>query len=620
MCGIAGFIYDSINREQDQIELNNILESIAHRGPDGSGTSINYDSNFAIGLGHKRLSIIDISSGGHQPMDSDYLTIVYNGEIYNYKEIKSKLEVLGHKFNSSSDTEVVLKAYKEWGANCFAQFNGMWALAIHDKKNNLFLLCRDRSGVKPLYWYLKDNKFVFASELKAFHRYSLFKKEIDPTGLSLYFQYGYIKEPYTIFRNAFKLEAGHYLTLNLNGSLEPKLQKYWDIKDFYIKPKLKIADNEALSEIERLMIKGFNYNMISDVPVGVFLSGGIDSSLVASILQSTNSSRIKTFTIGFDGAEFDEAQSAKKIAEYLGTDHHELYCSDSDIKEIIGMLPNIMDEPFGDTSIVPTLILSKLTSQHVNVALSADGGDELFGGYNSYVDAVSYTKYAEHLGHLPVKIVKTLLVYYGSKLLDINKIKYYKLLEFFNHPKSYLENYQIFNKHVFNNELEELFGLGCIDLFSDINHSEFENPYDALLCASYKTFLNNDVLYKVDKSTMAFSIEGRVPFLDRDLVEFVTQLPINLKIRGKILKYGSKKILSQYIPNRFYDNKKRGFSIPPSQLDRLISPLFKEEELKELVEIGILNDLDEIEQIISNNWRVKWLLYIYLVWYNKWMK
>lgn len=619
MCGITGFIHKASSDDQDFIELNKMLETIRHRGPDDFGTEIDHKNNYTIALGHRRLSILDLSSGGHQPMSFEDLSIIYNGEIYNFKEIRTKLEALGYKFSSSSDTEVILKAYHKWGVKCFELFNGMWAIAILDKKNKTLLLCRDRSGVKPLYWYLKDNNFIFGSELKALHQSSLFNKEINTIGLSFYFQYGYIKEPHTIFNNTYKLEAGHYLSVSLKEHIEVKQHKYWDIIDFYLKPKLKLDDQEALKEIERLMINGFNYRMISDVPVGLFLSGGIDSSLVTAILQSTNTNKLKTFTIGFNDARYDEAPFARKIAEHLGTDHHELYCSNSDIQDIMDILPEIIDEPFADSSIIPTLLVSKFTRQHVTVALSADGGDEVFGGYQSFIDAYNITEQAKKIGSFPAKIATNLLESFPFTLLKSYSSKYFKLIELTSQPESYLRNYQLFNKHTFNKEMDKLYGLAPVDLYNDMSHSKFDTPYDAMLSWTYKMFLNNDVLQKVDKAGMACRLEGREPFLDVNLVEFVAQLPINLKIRGNQLKWASKEILFKYIPKNFYHGEKMGFTIPSSQLVDYVEERFDYSLLNLLVNKNIFKKEIANKKYLNQNWRIKWLVFIFLTWHNKWM-
>jgi len=620
MCGIAGFIHKTNNNDQDLTILNKMLDSIKHRGPDDYGTEICNKGNFTVALGHKRLSILDLSIGGHQPMNFESLSIIYNGEIYNFKELRANLEAFGYKFTSSSDTEVILKAYHKWGTKCFDQFNGMWAIAIFDKTNNTLILCRDRSGVKPLYWYLKDNNFIFGSELKEFHQSPLFEKEINKIGLSLYFQYGYIKEPYTIFNNTFKLEAGHYLSVKLDHQIEVEKHKYWDITDFYLKPKIKIDEQEALKEVERLMIKGFNYRMISDVPVGVFLSGGIDSSLVTAILQSTNTSKIKTFTIGFDDPKYDEAPYAKRIAKHLGTDHHELYCTDYDIQNILDTLPEIIDEPFADSSIIPTLLVSKFTRQHVTVALSADGGDELFGGYQSFMDAYNLTNQLKKIGALPAKVATNLLGNYPFALLKGYGSKYYKLLELTSHPGSNLKNYQLFNKHSFDKEMFKFYGLAPIDINIESNNSNFHSPYDEMLCWTFKTFLNNDVLQKVDKAGMAYKLEGREPFLDVNLVEFVAQLPIGLKIKEKQLKWASKEILFKYIPKELYHGRKMGFSIPSAQLINHVEERFDYTLLNQLISEGIFKTEVANKDFLNKNWRIKWLIFIFLIWYAEWME
>lgn len=619
MCGIAGFIHKKTTSPQDSIELDRMLDSIKHRGPDGYGTEIYTGNNYTIAFGHRRLSIIDLSDGGLQPMNFEWFSLVFNGEIYNFKEIRTNLESFGYKFTSSSDTEVILKAYHKWGVKCFDLFNGMWAIAIFDHANNTIILCRDRSGVKPLYWYKKNNDFIFGSELKAFHQSSLFEKKIDNIGLSLYLQYGYIKEPYSIFEDTYKLEAGHYLIVKLNQQIEVEKHKYWDITDFYLKPKIKIDEQEAIKQVEQLMIKGFNYRMISDVPVGIFLSGGIDSSLVAAILQSTNTNKIKTFTIGFNNPNFDEAPYAKRIAKHLGTDHHELYCTDHDVNEILETLPEIIDEPFADSSIIPTLLVSRFARQHVTVALSADGGDELFGGYQSFLDAYTLTNQLKKIGKLPSKIATNLLANVPFTLLKSYGSKYYKLLELTSHPNSYIKNYQLFNKHSFDEEMYKLYNLKPVEINSELENYNFQSSYDEMFSWAFKTFLNNDVLQKVDKAGMAYSLEGREPFLDVNLMEFVAQLPNSLKINDGQLKWGLKEILFKYMPKELYHGRKMGFSIPSVQLINHVEERFDYNLLSQLSLEGIFNTEVVNKDFLNKNWRVKWLIFIFLNWHSKWM-
>ena len=383
MCGITGFC--DFNKSIKKEFLENATSVLKHRGPDDSNSEVYETGNATIGFGHRRLSILDLSACGRQPMHSDdeNISIILNGEIYNFKEIKKELQNEGHLFHSASDTEVIIKSYQQWGIDAVHKFIGMFAFVLFDKNKNVLYCFRDRAGVKPFYYYKNNDCVLFASELKAFHEYPLFKKEINEEAVSLFFKYAYIRAPHTIFKNAFKLQAGHYLEIDISKK-EVKEIKYYDVINFYNKPKLKISEEEAIEETERLMKSAFQYRLVSDVTVGVFLSGGYDSSAVAAILQKNNQQKIKTFTIGFHENNFNEAPYAKKIANYLGTDHHEFYCTEKEAQNIIPQLADIFDEPFGDSSAIPTTLVSRFAAKQVSVALSADGGDEIFAGYNRY--------------------------------------------------------------------------------------------------------------------------------------------------------------------------------------------------------------------------------------------
>ena len=373
MCGIIGFI----DKKKSINTLNDMLNIQSYRGPDDRG--LYFDEKNGVHFGHNRLSIQDLSSYGHQPFVSDcgnYI-IVFNGEVYNFKNIRVDLEELGYKFISNSDTEVILYSYKEWGIKCIDKFIGMFAFAILDKVEDKLVLIRDRAGVKPLYYYIYEDQFMFSSEIKSFHKHPKFKKEQNLEVLPYFFQFGYIPAPYTIFKNCFKLEAGHYLELKIDN-LEFKITKYWDVNDFYLQEKFTKSENEILKDIEKILDDAIDLRMVSDVPVGVFLSGGYDSSLVASILAKKQGKKINTFTIGFDDEKYNEAKHAKTIAEYLGTNHTEYYMRNSDMLDLVEKLPFYYDEPFGDSSALPTMIVSKLARQSVTVALSSDGGDEAF--------------------------------------------------------------------------------------------------------------------------------------------------------------------------------------------------------------------------------------------------
>ena len=355
-------------------------DSMAYGGPDDAG----HYSDDLISMGHRRLAVIDLSAAGHQPMVWKEYIMVFNGEVYNYQEIRKELESLGHVFTSDTDSEVILKSYVQWGKEGVHRFRGMFAFAIWNKQTQHLLLCRDRVGVKPLYWYWKDGLFMFASELKAFHEHPQFDKTINQQAVSLFLQQGYIPSPNCIFKYAHKLTPGSFLEINAKGDIQES--SYWDIQEIFQNQKETIVDeNEALEQLEDLLKDSFRLRMVADVPVGIFFSGGVDSSLVTTLLQKESSRPLNTFTIGFREEANNEAVIAKEIAEYLGTNHTELYCEQEDFVKSIPQLPEWFDEPMGDTAALPTFMVSKLAREQVTVSLSADGGDELFGGYTKYL-------------------------------------------------------------------------------------------------------------------------------------------------------------------------------------------------------------------------------------------
>ncbi|MEL6925456.1 MAG: asparagine synthase (glutamine-hydrolyzing) [Bacteroidota bacterium] len=383
MCRIVGI------RQQDQpIEaplLDRMRDTMAYGGPDAAQSWISEDGR--LGFGHRRLSILDLSEEGTQPFHWNGMTICFNGEVYNFTEVKKKMPE--YEFKSGTDTEVILKAFHKWGKECVHHFRGMFAFAIYAPESGQLVLCRDRVGVKPLYWYLKDGLFMFASELKAFHQHPAFDTSINHEAVSLFLQQGYIPSPQCIFKHAHKLEAGHWM--EVDASLNIKKTKYWSVKQAYAKSETdQRSEDLILEELEALLKESFQLRMVADVPVGMFLSGGIDSSLVTALLQNQYDHPLKTFTIGFEHKERDEAPYAKKVAEHLGTDHTELYCTESDATDIIPEFFSIYDEPTGDHSGIPTYLVSKLAREQVKVSLSADGADELFGGYAKYQITKNY--------------------------------------------------------------------------------------------------------------------------------------------------------------------------------------------------------------------------------------
>ena len=554
MCGIIGFI----DKKKSINTLNDMLNIQSYRGPDDRG--LYFDEKNGVHFGHNRLSIQDLSSYGHQPFVSDcgnYI-IVFNGEVYNFKNIRVDLEELGYKFISNSDTEVILYSYKEWGIKCIDKFIGMFAFAILDKVEDKLVLVRDRAGVKPLYYYADEKEFMFSSEIKSFHKHPEFKKEQNLEVLPCFFQFGYIPAPYTIFKNCFKLEAGNYLELSL-GNLEFKITKYWDVNDFYLQEKFTKSEYEILEDIEAILDNAIDLRMVSDVPVGVFLSGGYDSSLVASILAKKQGKKINTFTIGFDDEKYNEAKHAKLIAEYLGTNHTEYYMNNSDMLNLVESLPFYYDEPFGDSSALPTMIVSKLARQSVTVALSADGGDEAFCGYSKYFFLNKFQNIFS--SSFKREILKTGLNFFSANSVEyINtklpknlkqtniKDKYTKFQRAIN-SKSLEEMFENASSYVDKNEIARFLKVSknkeLFKKWEKIGSIEFLNQ---MMAIDYKLFMNDDVLTKVDRATMSVSLEGREPLLDHRIIEYMARVPLDIKYKNKQGKYLLRQVLYKYLP------------------------------------------------------------------------
>ena len=633
MCGIAGFV--DFNKKSNLDMLKNMTDVLHHRGPDDSGCKFDTFENAEIGLGHRRLSILDLTSQGHQPMGFEDIDIVYNGEVYNFAEIKVELEEFDYTFDSDSDTEVILKAYHKWGLKAVDKFNGMFAIALYDRSISKLFLIRDRSGIKPLYYYHKDDLLLYASELKSMHAHPNFKKVIDIDSVALFLQLQYIPEPYSIFNDCFKLRAGHFLEIDLKSKKIQEI-KYWDVIDYYNKPKLDISEDEAIQETERLLKSAFDYRMVSDVPVGIFLSGGYDSSAVTSILQSQRSEKLKTFTIGFHEKGFDEAPYAKQVAKYLGTEHHEYYCTQKDALEIIPKLATIYDEPFSDVSAIPTTLVSTLAREEVTVSLSADGGDELFAGYEKYIRTMNYYK---TFSKVP-SFIKTPL---GSMMSSINPNSIPFLKDTYNFQTRF-EKMQSMLKA--KNAVDIMKDTSLYFTYDEVNNllnnkankrdtnfdkssmlDESNDELNTMLAIDYKTYMVDDVLTKVDRATMSVSLEGREPFLDYRIIEFTATLPSEYKYKNGTQKHILKEITHKYLPKEMMDRPKMGFGVP-------IHEWFKD-ELKEyflhylsedrLEKEGIFNASEVVrlrdKYLNGDNQNVDnlWSILMFEMWYEKWM-
>lgn len=631
MCGIAGFC-DFSKKSLNDI-LKNMTDVLHHRGPDDSGYFFDESEYAQIGLGHRRLSILDLSAHGHQPMSFEYLDIVFNGEVYNFKEIKKELLELGYTFHSDSDTEVILKSYHQWGIKSVDRFNGMFAIAIYDKKANKLIFVRDRAGVKPFYYYTKDNLILFSSELKSFHKHPDFQKEINKSSLSLYLQFGYIPEPHSIFKNTYKLKAGHYIEIDLKSQKFQEI-KYWDVVDFYNKPKLDISQDEAIEKTEELLKSSFEYRMVSDVPVGVFLSGGYDSSVVTAILQNGRNEKLNTFTIGFKEKGFDEAPYAKKVAKYLGTNHTEYYCTQKDALEIIPKLAEMYDEPFGDSSAIPTTLVSALARKSVTVSLSADGGDEIFAGYGKYTTTKQYFDKFNKISNSIKSLINFGMDNINPKYIPIlNKTynfetRYNKINSIFK-SKNIIEAMKYTSEYFTKEERDKLLkhNIDIIKTNFDIEISDVNDEINQMLAIDYKTYMLDDILTKVDRATMSVGLEGREPLLDYRIIEFVSQLPSNLKYKNGDKKWLLKQITHKYLPKEMMDRPKQGFGVPLTEWfrDELKDYFMIYLDEKRIEKEGLFDSKEIIKlrdsYLSGNKENVQklWFLLMFEMWYEKWM-
>ncbi len=631
MCGIAGFV--DFTKNSDGEVLRRMTDAMTHRGPDDSGYEVYEAKQAQIGFGQRRLSILDLSPLGHQPMHFENLSVNFNGEIYNFKEVRSELEEKGYHFNSWSDTEVIIKGYHCWGLDVVQKFVGMFAIAVYDNAKEEIVFIRDRAGVKPLYYYWNNDLLLFGSELKALYQHTKFEKKIDTNSLALFLQFSYIPAPHTIFHHTYKLLPGHALFVNLKNK-EQRLVKYWDVFEHYNKPKIKVSDEEAIAETDRLLKKAYEYRMVADVPVGIFLSGGYDSSSVAALLQTGRTEKLKTFTIGFNENEFNEAPEAKKIASYLGTDHTEWYLTAKEAGSVLQQLPEIYDEPFADNSTVPTVLVSKLARQQVKVALSADGGDEIFGGYNKFNQAEKYTSAIpspiQSLLSGAMSLIKPEIIPFFNKQYNFTtRYEKMKLIWKSGDPVSAVK---YISQYITETEVESFLGKPFTKyhtFFEDGDKVEHNDGItNRLLAIDYKTFLVDNNLVKVDRASMSVGLEGREPMLDHKVIEYLAQLPSTFKIRDGVNKWLLKQVVHKYIPKELMERPKRPFIAP-------LMVWFREdlkEQLKYYLSESSLNKTGVFDHkpIIALrdaylsgqkvNYQKLWQVLMFQLWYNRWIE
>ena len=654
MCGIAGFIdfKKTLSKSEININLDKMGNAITHRGPDSSGNFLDEESGLAFT--HRRLAIIDLSLNGHQPMVSpaSRYVITFNGEIYNHIELRKELEFEKNFINwkGSSDTETLLGAIDVWGIEkTLSKIKGMFAFILFDKKTKDIYLVRDRAGEKPLYYGLSNNLFLFASELKSIVANNHFEKKINRESITSLLKYNNILSPYSIYEGIYKLLPGSYIKFNskkLNSSYlkELKIKQYWSVDEVLLRNSINTfshSDTSVTNKLHSLLKNSVKNQMLSDVPLGAFLSGGIDSSTIVAIMQEISDTPIKTFTIGFKNDEFNEAIFAKKVANHLKTDHTELYLDSNDALDVIPRLPSIYDEPFADSSQIPTYLVSELTSSSVKVSLSGDGGDELFGGYNRYFwssniwNVIKYFPYPirKQLSNLIKifppeyinKIVQVLM-----RLLPSNyqiKLAGDKIHKLANILKSRDQN-DIYKNLVYlwSNSKDVVINSNSLEEFkiSDNSLAYLNNFSNKMMYIDFHTYLPDDILTKVDRASMSVSLETRVPLLDKEIIEFAWQLPAKYKIRNGEGKWILRELLGRYLPRNLINRPKMGFGVPIGDwlrgpLKEWANDLLDESKIKSQGYLNYAEIQKKWNEHLNNkrNWQHQlWAILMFQAWYE----
>ncbi|MDB5263192.1 MAG: asnB [Adhaeribacter sp.] len=549
MCGIAGFVDFSKHSSKADLEL--ITDCIAHRGPNAAG----YFFDGCAGLGHRRLSILDLSAAANQPMYSadGRFVIIYNGEVYNFQEIAQKLNV---PLKTTSDTEVILEAFIKWGPDFVQELNGMFAFAIYDLQKQKLFLYRDRMGIKPVYYFYDGQKFAFSSELKSLVKLPFLKSKVtlNKEAISQFLYLGYIPRPNSIYNEIKKLDSGTCVELDQSGM---NIKSYWELTN-QVKPDLLEDETEAKRQLRELVLSSVKYRMISDVPFGTFLSGGIDSSLVTAAAQHVSEKPVSTFSIAFEAAKFNEAKFAAAVAKHLGTNHHEFTVTQKDALAWVDQLTGIYDEPFADSSAIPTLLVSELARKHVTMTLSGDGGDELFLGYGMYGWANRLSNPAVNAFRKPIAAVLPLL---GER--------YERAAQVFRYPdlarrKSHIfsQEQYLFSEAEINRLLNPNFWQPPIIQESWNIAARRLSPMEEQAFFDLQYYLQDDLLVKVDRASMRHSLETRVPLLDYRIVQFALNLSPGLKVKNGVTKYLLKQVLYDFVPKEIFDRPKWGFSVP----------------------------------------------------------
>ena len=630
MCGICGVLNFHKDHVVEEAEVHRMCQVIQHRGPDDEGIYVNKN----VGIGMRRLSIIDLS-GGHQPISNEdkSVWIVFNGEIYNYKNIRNELIQKGHQFTTNSDTETILHAYEEYGETCPEKLNGMFGFAIWDGRNNRLFLARDRIGIKPLYYYLDSNRLVFGSELKSILQVKDIPRQVNPKALDNFLTFEYVPAPLSIFQGIKKLEPGHTLMWD-NG--KTTIRKYWNLEY----REKKTSEAQICEELEALLQDAVNIRLMSEVPLGAFLSGGIDSSTIVGLMSRELTQPVKTFSIGFEDSTYNELKYARIIAQKFNTEHHEFTIQPNAVDLTEKLVKNIVDEPFGDFSLFPTYLVSKMARDYVTVTLSGDGGDELFGGYDTYI--------AERMGRIYQAIPKPLRKYVIeavlAKIPPTDKKK-----GLINRAKRFVEGARLpvdlqhtrWMIFLSGQEKKLLYNQNYAAHLQSEDEYDFIRNYFRMSTATerldqqqyvdIKSYMVDDILVKVDRMSMATSLEARVPFLDHRVVEFTTTIPSRLKLAGmshQKTKYILKKSMEKILPREIIYRGKEGFSIPiknwlktdlkPMMLDVLSPEMIKSQGFFNPEYVGRL--IDEHMKNTENHSHRLWALMMFGIWYDNYIR
>lgn len=615
MCGICGYVSRKLIRRELLEQMN---DTMSHRGPDDSGTWEQQEEGYGVGFAQRRLAILDLSKLGHQPMLSKdgRIVITYNGEIYNYVQLRDELKAKGYTFRSNCDTEVIIAAYQEWGCECFRRLNGMFAIAVYDRDRKYVVLARDRMGKKPLYYYTKGTDFVFASELKPIMKYPYFSKEINYELIGHYMCNKYIVAPYTIFHDTYKMEPGTYLIYHEG---KPKIHWYWDLLDVRSHTDKNITDLEtAKTQLKSLLRDSVSKRLVADVPVGTFLSGGIDSTLITAVAQEVSNVPVDSFTIGFYDDERNEAPYAAQIAKHIGTNHHELYMKEEQILDMIWQLPVYYDEPFSDSSQLPSMLVSKMAAEHVTVALSGDGGDELFCGYKMY-DWTWIAQHFDFLGAIENKMP------WNRKILPHLPME---LRAFINNRE------QAVKSQLYIDVMIEEAGKILVPEVTNVKYSheagiQADNLQEQRMLLDMVTYLPDEILAKMDRASMKYSLEVRCPLLDYRIPEWSFRVSHDLKYHHFDKKYLLKELTYDYVPRELLDRPKKGFGVPlrkwlrtvlRDEIMRMAEPeklkaqgIFRPEGISRLIAMQ-----DKSDKIVYSS--LLWSFYVFQMWYNEYIE